>query len=219
MFPKKIKLSPSIIATDLSNLGETIKNFDGNLIDLIHVDVMDGFFVPNLTIGPGYIKDLKKQSHIPLDVHLMIEKPEKSIDQYLALKPKYLTLHYESTNFLVRTANLIRQENISPGLAINMQTPLEAIYDLLPLFDLILIMSVDPGFYGQPFIKESLGKIERLSSFLKKEKMDHILIEVDGGLDDKNVSEVIKAGADIIVSGNYLFRENNINIQAEKLLK
>jgi ribulose-phosphate 3-epimerase len=212
-----MKLSVSIIASDLSNMGNMAKTFDKNLIDYLHVDVMDGHFVPNITIGPGYIKNLKDNADIPLDVHLMIEKPENSVEQYMEIKPWAITIHYESTRFPVRTLNLIRSEGIVAGLTINPSTPVESIYDILEYTDMVLIMSVDPGFYGQSFIESSLNKIEKLSRFRDKNGLDDLLIEVDGGINKENVAEVRKAGADIIVAGNAAFKGGDIHKNAREL--
>ena len=156
-------IAPSIIAGDLTTIGVQVREFDPTLINLIHCDVMDGNFVPNLTIGPSYIGQLARHTSIPLDVHLMIERPDLSLDQYLALKPWSITIHYESTRFPARLLQRIRNAGIVAGISINPATPIEAIHDLLPYADMVLVMSVDPGFYGQTFMEPAIGRIKRLA--------------------------------------------------------
>jgi ribulose-phosphate 3-epimerase len=212
-----MKLSVSIIASDLSNMGSMVKTFDKNLIDYLHVDVMDGHFVPNLTIGPGYIKNLKENTAIPLDVHLMIEKPENSVEQYMEIKPWAITIHYESTRFPVRILNLIRSEGIVAGLTINPSTPVESIYDILEYTDMVLIMSIDPGFYGQSFLQPSFDRIRKLSDFRKNNGLNDLLIEVDGGINKDNVEKVRNAGTDIIVAGSAAFKGGDIHKNAREL--
>jgi len=207
----KILIAPSIIATDLTVIGESLKTYDPGIVDLLHLDVMDGNFVPNLTFGPGYISCLKKHSSILLDVHLMIEKPENSVDQYIKIAPWSITIHYESTRFPARTLNEIKKAGIIPGLAINPATPVEAVYDLLPYVGLMLVMSVDPGFYGQPFMEIVLPKIKRLRDFLQKNSLDKVLIEVDGGINRDNISKVADAGARIFVAGNSAYKDGDVN--------
>lgn len=162
MSSRKIMISPSIIAGGLSTIGTDVSGFDPGVIDLLHMDVMDGNFVPNLTFGPGFIKDFKKHTDIPLDVHLMIEKPENSLEKYIELKPEFIVIHYESTRFPARSLKLIRESGIKPGIALNPATPIEAVFDLSEYCDMILIMSVDPGFYGQSFMKNAVSRIARL---------------------------------------------------------
>ena len=219
MNSNKILISPSIIASDLSVLGEQVKEFDPKIVDLLHIDVMDGNFVPNITIGPGYTKLLQQHTTIPFDVHLMIDNPDISIDQYIDLKPWCITIHYESTKFPVRLARLIQDSNIKSGLSINPATPVESILDLLPHFDMILIMSVDPGFYGQSFMETSLKKIEKLSKYIDDHGFNDTLIQVDGGINNENISKVVSAGANVIVSGSTVFNNGKINKNTEELKK
>lgn len=215
-----ILLSPSIIASDLSMMGQNVATYDPSAFDLLHLDVMDGNFVPNLTFGPGYIKSLKAHTAIPLDIHLMIERPELSVESYLDLSPWCVTIHYESTRFPARLLQVIRRSGVRAGLSVNPATPLEAIFDLCSECDLVLIMSVDPGFYGQPFMPIALDRIGRL-----REHLDRLpggaatLIQVDGGISLKNIASVAAAGARIIVAGNAVFGAGDPNHAALELKK
>ncbi len=216
----EIQISPSIIATDLTTLGSDVASFDPAIIDLLHMDVMDGHFVPNLTFGPGYIKKLMTHTEIPLDIHLMIENPDVAIAQYLELKPRYLTIHYESTRFPIRLLSLIRSTSILAGISINPATPIASIKDILPYLDLVLIMSVDPGFYGQKFLDIALSKIKELKNIIHALNLERqIVIQVDGGITEENIAEVVKSGAEIIVAGNSAFSGGNVNENVLKLKK
>jgi ribulose-phosphate 3-epimerase len=215
---KKLLVSPSIIASDLTTMGEQVRTFDSGLVDLLHLDVMDGNFVPNLTFGPAYIRDLKKHTAIPLDVHLMIEKPERSIGEYLDIKPWAVTLHHESTRFPARILQQIRKAGVIAGIAINPATPVESIIDLLPYADMALIMSVDPGFYGQAFMEPAIGRIQKLSGYIKSMPDLHVRIQVDGGIGPDNIARVTAAGAGIIVAGNSAFKGGDINKNIRELL-
>lgn len=214
-----ILISPSIIASDLSEMGSIVTEFDSEIVDLLHMDVMDGNFVPNLTFGPGYIRNLQQHTEIPMDVHLMIEKPENSIESYTELRPWCVTIHYESTRFPGRILTLIRESGIKAGLALNPATPVEAVYDLLDCLDMVLVMSVDPGFYGQPFIMQSLSRIERLKNYLVKNGRDDILIQVDGGINTGNIASVASAGAKVIVAGSSSFKNGPVNSNVRELKK
>ncbi len=214
----EILISPSIIAGELATAGTDIQQFDPAVVDLLHMDVMDGNFVPNLTFGPGYIRSLKKQTPIPLDVHLMIEKPELSLESYIELAPWCITIHYESTRFPGRCLSAIRQAGIRAGIALNPATPVEAVYDLLPNCDMVLIMSVEPGFYGQSFMENSVGRISRLRAFIDRE-CPGILIQVDGGINSSNIKRVVSAGAAIIVAGSSAYRDGKVNFNTSELKK
>ena len=214
-----IIISPSIIAGDLSTIGIDVETYNSDIIDMLHMDIMDGNFVPNLTFGPGFIENLKKHTNIPIDIHLMIEKPENSLKKYIELNPEYITLHYESTKFHARFLNLIRENKICSGLALNPSTPIEVVFDLIGYCDMILIMSVDPGFYGQPFMKQSISKISRLKEHLLLNNFNNVKIQVDGGINEMNIKDVVSAGVDIVVAGNSIFKEGNINQNTLNLKK
>lgn len=215
-----IIISPSIIAADLTTLGTAIQYFDATIIDMLHIDVMDGNFVPNLTIGPGYIKNLMEHTIIPFDIHLMIANPDIAIHQYIELRPKYLTFHYESTRFPFRLLNVIKNAGIGVGISINPATPTDHIINLLPYVDLILIMSVEPGFYGQKFLHFALSKIKDLYNAIHRISHEHHpLIQVDGGISEENIALVVKAGAQIIVAGNSAFSGGDVNENVKRLKK
>ena len=213
-----ILISPSIIAADLSMMGELASSLDPASIDLLHIDVMDGRFVPNLTIGPGYIKALGSHTSIPLDVHLMIERPEDSIDSYIECKPWCITIHYESTRFPSRLLSAIRGAGIRAGMALNPATPVESVFDLCEYLDLALVMAVDPGFYGQAFMKAALGRIERTRGFLRQNGLeDKLALQVDGGISRDTISGVVRAGARIIVAGSAVFGKGDPSSNAREL--
>lgn len=214
----KILISPSIIAGDLSTAGTDVQQFDPAVVDLLHMDVMDGHFVPNLTFGPGFIRGLKKHTAIPLDVHLMIEKPELSLDSYIEIAPWCIVIHYESTRFPGRLLTAIRKARIKSGIALNPATPVEAVYDLLPLCDLVLIMSVEPGFYGQSFMENSVGRIKKLKEQIDSKKLN-VMIQVDGGINSSNIKDVVSAGAGIIVAGSSAYKDMKVNLNTLELKK
>ena len=209
---KKIKISPSILSADFSQLGQEIKNLENSGADMIHVDVMDGHFVPNLTIGPPVIKALRKCTNIPFDVHLMIKPVHKYIKDYAESGADIITVHPEATNSLQESIDEIKKYKKKVGLSLNPDTKIEVIEKYLNQIDLVLIMSVYPGFGGQKFIKEVLKKIEKISEIKNKNgfKFD---IEVDGGINFSNFKEVLGAGANILVSGTTIFKENNGDIK------
>ena len=219
MLNKNVLISPSLIASDLSTMGETVRSFDPAEVDLLHIDVMDGHFVPNLTFGPGYIKNIQSHTSIPLDVHLMIEKPEYSLESYLALKPWSVTIHYEATRFPLRMCRLIRDAGCKAGLAINPATSVDSISDLLSSLDLVLIMSIDPGFYGQPFMENSLTRIKRLKNLQVREGLTDLIIAVDGGINIKNINPVVSAGASLLVAGSAAFQNGDVNGNVKALRK
>ena len=205
---KKIKISPSILSADFSELGKEVKRLDVAGADLIHVDVMDGHFVPNLTIGPPVIKALRKFTNIPFDVHLMISPVHKYIKDFADAGSDIITIHPETTDNLEDSIAHIKEMKKGVGVSLNPDKPINLIKDCLKKIDLVLIMSVYPGFGGQKFIPDVLDKIKELDEIKKNDNLDFD-IEVDGGIDFSNSKEVINAGANIIVSGTTIFKENN----------
>ena len=205
---KKIQISPSILSADFSQLGNEIKRLEVCGADLIHVDVMDGHFVPNLTIGPPVIKALRKYTKLPFDVHLMINPVHKYIKEYAKAGSDIITIHPESTENLKSSIKEIKDLKKKAGVSLNPNTPIETILNDLNDIDLILVMSVFPGFGGQKFIPEVLKKIDELSKLRTKNNLNY-KIEVDGGIDFSNSKKAIEAGADILVSGTTIFKENN----------
>jgi len=209
---KNIKISPSILSADFSQLGNEIKRLEEGGADLIHVDVMDGHFVPNLTIGPPVIEALRQYTNLPFDVHLMISPVHKYIEAFSKAGSDIITFHPEATENVSETINLIKDLNKKVGISLNPNTEINIIKDHLELIDLVLIMSVYPGFGGQKFIIETLEKIKDLNK-IKIENNLKFDIEVDGGINFSNSKEVINAGANILVSGTTIFKENNGDIK------
>jgi ribulose-phosphate 3-epimerase len=205
--PKKI--APSLLSADFSKLQEQITLMEEGGADLHHVDVMDGHFVPNITFGPFIVKAIKKCSNIPLDVHLMIENPEKYVEDFVKAGADYLTVHVEATKHIHRLLQQIRATGAKVGVSLNPGTPLSSIEEILDDVDMILIMSVNPGFGGQSFIPQSLNKIRRLRKMLSDRGLDHVEIEIDGGVKLENIAEVAAAGVDIFVSGSGIYNAPN----------
>ena len=208
----KIKISPSILSADFSQLGNEIKRLEEGGADMIHVDVMDGHFVPNLTIGPPVIKTLRNYTKLPFDVHLMIKPVHKYIKSYAEAGANIITIHPEATDNLKDSIKHIKELGKKVGVSLNPDTKTDIIKEFLSELDLILIMSVHPGFGGQKFIPEVLSKIEELKDIKLKENLKFD-IEVDGGIDFNNSKLVVKAGANILVSGTTIFKNNNGNIK------
>ena len=209
---KKIQISPSILSADFSQLGNEIKRLEEAGADLIHVDVMDGHFVPNLTIGPPVIKALKKNCSIKFDVHLMISPVHKYIEAYSDAGADIITIHPEATENLSASIDKIRKLKKKVGVSLNPETKVDIIKDHLKQIDLVLIMSVNPGFGGQKFMPEVLNKIKDIKDF-QKENNTNFDIEIDGGINFENSKEAIKAGANILVSGTTIFKSNNGDIK------
>ena len=216
---KKIQISPSILSADFNQLGSEIKRLEEGGADMIHVDVMDGHFVPNLTIGPPVIKDLKKHSSMLFDVHLMISPVHKYIQAYSDAGADIITIHPEATENLKSSILKIKELNKKAGVSLNPETKIDVILDCLDEIDLVLIMSVNPGFGGQKFTPEVLDKIKELKK-IQKEKKLNFDIEIDGGINFENSKNAIEAGANILVSGTTIFKSNNGDIKKNiELLK
>jgi len=209
---KKIQISPSILSADFSQLRNEIKRLEEAGADMIHVDVMDGHFVPNLTIGSPVIKNLRKYTKLPFDVHLMISPVHKYISAYADAGADIITIHPEATDNLANSIKHIREFKKKVGVSLNPDTKINVITNLLDRIDLVLIMSVFPGFGGQKFMPEVISKIEELKK-IKNQKNLNYEIEVDGGINFTNYKSVIEAGADILVSGTTIFKENNGDIK------
>ncbi len=209
---KKIQISPSILSADFSQLGKEIKKLEEAGADLIHVDVMDGHFVPNLTIGPPVIKALRKNCSIKFDVHLMISPVHKYIDAYSEAGADIITIHPEATEDLFASIKKIKELGKKVGVSLNPETKVNVIKNYLDKIDLVLIMSVNPGFGGQKFMPEVLSKIKELKNIQKEKNIDFD-IEIDGGINFENSKIAIEAGANILVSGTTIFKSNNGNIK------
>ena len=209
---KKIKISPSILSADFSQLGNEIKRLEEGGADMIHVDVMDGHFVPNLTIGPPVIKALRQYTSLPFDVHLMISPVHKYIQDYADAGADIITIHPEATGNLKESILHIKNLNKKVGVSLNPETKIDLITDLLNEIDLVLIMSVNPGFGGQKFMPKVLDKIKDLKK-IKDQKNLRFDIEIDGGINFDNSKLAIEAGANILVSGTTVFKNNNGNIK------
>ena len=208
---KKIQISPSILSADFSQLGNEVKRLEEGGADMIHVDVMDGHFVPNLTIGPPVIKALKKKCSIKFDVHLMISPVHKYIESYADAGADIITIHPEATDNLEASILKIKELNKKVGVSLNPESKIDLILNFLDKIDLVLIMSVNPGFGGQKFMPEVLEKIKNLKRIQHEKKLDFD-IEIDGGINFDNCKEAIDAGANILVSGTTVFKSNNGDI-------
>ncbi|MGC8554519.1 MAG: ribulose-phosphate 3-epimerase [Candidatus Acidulodesulfobacterium sp.] len=202
------KIAPSILSGDILNLSEEIKLLEEAGADFLHIDIMDGIFVPNITAGWNIVEAIKARANIPLDVHLMIDRPERYIEQFVKSGADILTVHFEGTTHLHRVVERIRELEASPGVAINPATPVDFLSEILQDVDLVLIMSVDPGFSGQEFIYSSLFKIEKLHGIIQERELQ-TQIEVDGGIKVINIAEAANSGADIMVSGSGILGTKN----------
>ena len=202
----KKKIAPSLLSADFSKLQEDVTLVEEGGADVLHVDVMDGHFVPNITFGPFIVKAIKKCASIPLDVHLMIENPERYIEDFAKAGSDYITVHVEACTHIHRVLQQIKATGAKAGVSLNPGTPLSSIEEVLGDVDMILIMSVNPGFGGQSFIQGALDKIKRLRKMLSERGLDHVEIEIDGGVKLENIAEVAAAGVDIFVSGSGIYK-------------
>jgi len=202
------KIAPSILSADFTKLGEEIKAAEKAGADYIHIDVMDGHFVPNISVGPMIVKAARKATDLPLDVHLMIEEPELYIDDFVKAGSDLITVHTETVTHLHRLLGVIRDAGVKAGAALNPATPLSSIEYVLEQLDMVVLMTVNPGFGGQSFIREVVPKIRELKKMIIQKGMD-LDIEVDGGITVENIAQVAQAGANVFVAGNAVFGSNN----------
>ena len=199
-----VKIAPSILSADFADLASEIRKVEAAGADLIHVDVMDGHFVPNITIGPLLVKAARKCTKLPLDVHLMIENPDRFIPDFARAGADIITIQVEASKDLEADIELINQNNVKPGVVINPDTPVDSVFRVLDRVCMVLLMSVNPGFEGQKFIPEVLPKIKRLRSEIMNRKLD-VDIEVDGGINPETAPKAVKAGASVLVAGSAIF--------------
>ena len=214
-----IKISPSILSADFGKLGSEIEELEKANADLIHIDVMDGHFVPNITIGPEVINKLRKHSSLPFDVHLMISPVHKYIKDFAKAGADIITIHPEATDDLLSSIKEIKSHNKKAGVSLNPETSISKVLPVIHLIDLVLVMSVNPGFGGQKFIEKTLEKVRTLRKEIDSKKLK-VQIEIDGGINFENSKIAIKAGVDILVSGTTIFKENGGNLKKNiQLLK
>ena len=204
-----LKLAPSILSADFGHLAEDVKKIEEGGADIIHVDVMDGHFVPNISFGAPVMKGLNGKTNLPYDVHLMIENPDQYIDDFVTPQTEYITVHQEACVHLHRTIQNIRSKGIKAGVSINPATPVSSLECILGDVDLVLVMSVNPGFGGQKFILGALDKVRQLAK-LKEEKGYNYIIEIDGGITLANVQEVMDAGVEMAVAGSAVFGAEDV---------
>jgi ribulose-phosphate 3-epimerase len=212
----KVKVAPSILSADFRKLEEEIIKVEKAGADLIHIDVMDGHFVPNLTIGPLVVKACRKVTKLPLDVHLMIENPDRYIPDFAKAGADIITIHVEASKNLDEDIELIKQNNVKPGVVVNPGTPVESVFHVLDKVVMVLLMSVNPGFEAQKFMPEVLPKIKKLKSLVVSRKLS-VDIEVDGGINLETAKEVVKAGANVLVAGSAIFYAADYKAVIQKL--
>lgn len=213
-----IMIAPSILSADFTNLLKDIRDVEQANVNMLHIDVMDGHFVPNISIGIPVIKSIKKITELPLDIHLMIIEPERYIEDFINAGGNYITVHAEACLHLHRVVESIRKMGGKPSVALNPATPLSALDYIINEIDMVLLMTVDPGFGGQSFINGMEKKIWELKNKIQKEN-PRVRLQVDGGINMENISDVVKAGADIIVAGSAIFESRNVKETIYKLRK
>jgi ribulose-phosphate 3-epimerase len=213
-----IELAPSILSADFAHLADQVRSAAEGGGTVVHVDVMDGHFVPNLTLGPPLVKSLRKATDLPLDCHLMIDNPDQFIPEFAAVGANWISVHQEICVHLNRTLHLIKSQGCLAGVVINPATPVDTLSEVLDVADYILVMSVNPGFGGQKFIPATVNKIRRLADLRAQRGLGY-RIEIDGGIDLNTIPDVVRAGAEILVAGNAVFGKGDPKVNAEKLLK
>ena len=213
-----IQLAPSILSADFSKLEEDVKAIERGGAHLIHVDVMDGHFVPNISFGASVIKSLLGKTDVPFDVHLMIEDPDKYLEDFLTPNTEYITVHQEACVHLHRTIQHIKDKGVKAGVSLNPATPLETLDYILQDVDMVLLMSVNPGFGGQSLIPQVLDKVRELARIKKERNLD-FLIEIDGGVKLDNVKEVVDAGVEIVVAGSAVFKADDIEARTKEFVR
>ena len=210
------KLAPSILDADFTCLERELRIIESGGADLIHLDIMDGNFVPNISFGPMIVESIEGKTSLPLEVHLMVEKPEKHIKSFINAGGDIIIVHYETTKHLDRLIQTINEANVKSGIALNPATPLSVIEYLINEIDVLLLMSVNPGYGGQKFIPETIGKIEKARKIIDNQKKS-ISLAVDGGINLDNISNVVKAGVDIVVAGQIIFKSANPEMTIKKI--
>lgn len=211
-----IKIAPSILSADFMRLGEEIKAAEAAGADMLHLDIMDGHFVPNITIGPAFVDAIRRISTLPLDVHLMIEEPDKFLRDFIKAGADYITVHVEASVHLHRTIQWIKESGVKAGVSLNPATPLWSLDHILSDIDMVLLMSVNPGFGGQEFIPCVLDKLKTLRNLINERGLN-VLIEVDGGVKPDNAKEIALAGADILVMGSAFFNSEDYDVLMKRL--
>ena len=210
-------LAPSILSADFARLADEIAAVERGGAGLVHVDVMDGHFVPNITLGPPVVKAIRKATRLPLDCHLMIENADRYLDAFVDAGANWISLHQEAVPHLQRSVAHLRSRGVRPGVAVNPATPLSTLDEILPELDYVLVMSVNPGFGGQKFLPPSLDKIRRLRDRIRERGLA-VQIEVDGGVDAGNVKELVAAGAEVLVAGNAVYGTGDPEAAARRLI-
>jgi len=213
-----VKIAPSILSANFLKLGEEIKAAEVAGADMLHIDIMDGHFVPNITIGPFIVESIRKATSLPLDVHLMIEEPDKYLGDFIKAGADYLTVHYEASVHLHRTVQWVKESGVKAGVSLNPATPVWSLEHIIPDVDIVILMSVNPGFGGQGFIPQIIDKIKALKNFINGKGLS-TFIEVDGGVKLDNAKDIASAGADILVMGSAFFSSDDYGTTIKRLRK